>query len=350
MNIAINRLDPNLPDPVESRRRAAGRLVRFAYTTVVFGVLAFVVIYFGRPFVYLGGSGVVSSPVLYISLPYTVQVKKMNVVRGTRVTAGQEIGEVWSPQQVDTTGTYMRALAEINARSAELRINARAARESLEAARNYLRVTEEATGHLDTSTTASLTFRLEMLRERALAHKTVVAQEAEIEEAAVQLASLDKFGRKIQQHLDELERNFAGGRLYAPIDGIVSTRPAKDGMSVVAGTPLVEIRDPSDTFVYWSVPNARLRDPAVGDRVVVLFGNWRIPGTITELLPISETFNSSQPIIGREPIATQTARVDFSSKEAAPALNTTVSVHMYYTDLAARVAEMLTRVFGFHRE
>ena len=40
MNVAIDRLDPNLPDPVESRRRAAGRLVRIAYTTIVFGVLA----------------------------------------------------------------------------------------------------------------------------------------------------------------------------------------------------------------------------------------------------------------------------------------------------------------------
>ena len=33
MNVTINRLDPNVPDPVESRRRAAGRFVRFAYAT-----------------------------------------------------------------------------------------------------------------------------------------------------------------------------------------------------------------------------------------------------------------------------------------------------------------------------
>ena len=30
MNVTINRLDPNVPDPVESRRRAAGRFVRIA--------------------------------------------------------------------------------------------------------------------------------------------------------------------------------------------------------------------------------------------------------------------------------------------------------------------------------
>ena len=61
MNVTINRLDPNVPDPVESRRRAAGRLVRIAYATIVFGVLAFFVIYFGAPLVYLSGPGIVTS-------------------------------------------------------------------------------------------------------------------------------------------------------------------------------------------------------------------------------------------------------------------------------------------------
>jgi hypothetical protein len=49
MDVTINRLDPNVPDPVESRRRAAGRFVRIAYATIVFGILAFFVIYFGAP-------------------------------------------------------------------------------------------------------------------------------------------------------------------------------------------------------------------------------------------------------------------------------------------------------------
>ena len=78
MNVMINRLDPNVPDPVESRRRAAGRLVRIAYATIVFGVLGFFVIYFGAPFVFLGGPGTVSSPRYVVSLPYTVQVSHMN--------------------------------------------------------------------------------------------------------------------------------------------------------------------------------------------------------------------------------------------------------------------------------
>ena len=62
MNVKINRLDPNVPDPIESRRRAAGRLVRFTYGATVFGILAFFVVYFGAPLVFLSGPGTVTAP------------------------------------------------------------------------------------------------------------------------------------------------------------------------------------------------------------------------------------------------------------------------------------------------
>src|SRR3954452_3324394 len=112
MNVMINRLDPNVPDTVESRRRAAGRFVRIAYAAIVFGVLAFFVVYFGAPFVYLSGPGTVSAPRYVVSLPYTVQVSHMSLVAGAAVKAGEEIGEVRSPEQDSIVATYMRALAD----------------------------------------------------------------------------------------------------------------------------------------------------------------------------------------------------------------------------------------------
>ena len=92
----------------------------------------------------------------------------------------------------------MRALADIAGRTAELRIKARVAQESLEAVRSYLQVTEEAVEHIDAMSTATVTFRMEVLRERAAARKAVISQEAEIAESTVQLASLDEFIRQLQ--------------------------------------------------------------------------------------------------------------------------------------------------------
>jgi HlyD family secretion protein len=348
MNLMLNRLDPNVPDPVESRRRAAGRLVRVAYTTVVFGILAFFVVYFGRPVVYLSGPGTVSSPRHMVSLPFTVQVSHMNLSPGDVVKAGQQIGQVRSPQEDSIVATYMRALADIAGRRAELRIKARVAQESLEAARSYMHVTEEAAERLDAMSSASVTFRVEILRERASARKAVISQEAEVAESAIQLASLDEFTRQLQERLDDVERNFADGRVFAPIAGIVSTGHAQVGQSLVAGTPIAEILDPTDIFVDWYIPNERLADPKVGNEVLVLFGNRRIPGKISQILPVSDVYAGTQQLMARDRPATQIARIRFDPEASPPPLNSTVYVHMYYTDFAARIANGLVRLFGLH--
>jgi len=213
MNVTINRLDPIVPDPVESRRRAAGRFVRFAYAVIVFGVLGFFIVYFGAPFVFLGGPGTVTSRRYVVSLPYTVQVNQMNLVPDATVKSGDEIAQVLSPEQDSIVATYMRALADIAGRTAELRIKARVAKDSLEAARSYMRVTEEAAQTINTMTAATVTFRMEVLRERAQAQKAVISQEAEVAESTIQLASLDEFIKQLRGRLDEVEQHFHKGRV-----------------------------------------------------------------------------------------------------------------------------------------
>jgi multidrug resistance efflux pump len=348
MDVSINRLDPNLPDPVESRRRAAGRLVRIAYATIVFGVLAFFVFYFGAPFVYLSGPGTVTASRHVVSLPYTVQVTRMNVAPGAMVKAGEEIAQVLSPEQDSIVATYMRALADIAGRTAELRIKARVAQESLEAARSYMHVTEEAAERIETMATATVTFRMEVLRERASAQKAVVSQEAEVAESAIQLASLDEFIQQLRGRLEEVERHFGKGKVFAPITGIVSTEPADVGQSLVAGTPIAELLDPTDIFVDWYIPNERLIEPEVGKEVLVLFGNRRIPGKIAEILPVSGVYAGTQQSLTRSRTATQIARIRFAPDALRPPLNSSVYIHMHYTDLSARVSDGLIRLFGLH--
>jgi multidrug resistance efflux pump len=347
MDIAINRLDPNVPDPVESRRRAAGRLVRIAYAAIVFGLIAFFVIYFGAPFVFLRGPGTVSSARYVVSLPYTVQVSRMNLRPGAAVKAGEEIAEVLSPEQDSIVATYMRALADITGRTAELRIKARVAQETLEAVRSYLRVTEEAAERIDTMSTATVTFRMEVLRERASARKAVVSQAAEVAESNVQLASLDNFIEQLRRRLDEVERHFGQGKVSTPVAGIISTSLAHVGQSLTAGTPIAEILDPTGIFVDWYIPNERLVDPKVGQDVLVLFGNRRIPGKIAEILPVSAVYGGTQQPLARDRPATQIARVRFD-RDASPPLNSTVYVHMHYTNFSARIAEGLMRTLGLY--
>ncbi|MBR0740364.1 HlyD family efflux transporter periplasmic adaptor subunit [Bradyrhizobium liaoningense] len=347
MNIKINRLDASIPDPVESRRRAAGRVVRFAYAAVVFGVLAFFIIYFGAPFVYLGGPGTVSSARQLVSLPYTVQITKMDLEPGAVVKAGEEIAEVISPEQDSIVATYMRALADINGRTAELRIKARIAQESLSAARSFLQVTEEAARQVDAMSSATVTFRMEVLRERASAGKAVVSHEAEVAESSIQLASLDDFIQQLRARLSDVQQHFGQGKVFAPTAGVVSTGIARVGQSLTAGASIAEILDPTDIFVDWYIPNERLIDPKVGKEVFVVFGNRRIPGKIAQILPVSAVYAGTQVQLKDRP-ATQIARIRFDPGASAPPLNSTVYVHMHYSRLAAWVASALVRVFGLY--
>jgi HlyD family secretion protein len=349
MNVTIDRLNPNVPDPVESRRRAAGRFVRFAYAVIVFGVLGFFIVYFGAPFVYLSGPGTVTSRRYVVSLPYTVQVMHMNLASGATVKAGDEIAEVLSPEQDSIVATYMRALADIAGRTAELRIKARVAQESLEAASSYLRVTEEAAERIDTMATATVTFRMEVLRERAAARKAVVSQEAEVAESAIQLASLDEFIQQLQRRLDEVESHFGHGKVFAPTDGIVSTGLADIGQSLTAGTPIAEILDPTDVFVDWYIPNERLIDPEPGHVVYVLFGNRAFRGTIARILPVSSVYaGTQQQLVARTRPATQMARIRFDPGASPPPLNATVEVYMHYTRFSGRVTVALLGLFGLY--
>jgi multidrug resistance efflux pump len=220
------------------------------------------------------------------------------------------------------------------------------AHQSLEAARAYLQVTEEAVERVGVSDFASTAFRVEVFRERAAARKAVVSQEAEAAEASAQIAALDTLSRNIQEQLDQAERRFAGGRVSAPIAGIIPTKPARDGQSLVAGSPIAEIRDPTDIYIYWYFPNDRLRDPEVGNEVAVLFGHRRMNGKVTDILPLSDVVGGMQAPVFQERTVSQVARIRVDPGVELPPLNSRVVVHMHYTVFTARIADMLIWLFG----
>src|SRR6185312_1877248 len=149
------------------------------------------------------------------------EVMRMNRASGATVKAGDEIAQVISPEHERIVATYMQALADINGRTAELRIKARVAQDVLQAARSYELVTQEAVERLGAMTVATVTFRMEVLREYASARKAVVSAEAEVSESKVQLASLDEFIKQLRGHLDDVQRDFCHSKVLAPVGGIV---------------------------------------------------------------------------------------------------------------------------------
>jgi hypothetical protein len=59
------------------------------------------------------------------------------------------------------------------------------------------------------------------------------------------------------------------------------------------------------------------------------------------------TGGTQQPqLLARDRPATQIARIRFDPDASPPPLNSTVYVHMHYTDLSARIANWLVHLFG----
>jgi hypothetical protein len=100
--------------------------------------------------------------------------------------------------------------------------------------------------------------------------------------------------------------------------------------------------------VDWYIPNERMIDPQVGKEVLVVFGNRRLPGKITEILPVSDVYRGPQQLLGRDRPATQIARIRFDQGVTPPPLNATVFVHMHYSGLTARIAYGLASLVGLN--
>jgi len=100
--------------------------------------------------------------------------------------------------------------------------------------------------------------------------------------------------------------------------------------------------------VDWYIPNERLVDPKVGNEVLVVFGNRRIPGKIAQILPVSGVYAGKEQVFTRERPATQIARIRFDRGTLQPPLNSTVDVRMHYTVFFARVGGALIRLFGLY--
>jgi HlyD family secretion protein len=79
-----------------------------------------------------------------------------------------------------------------------------------------------------------------------------------------------------------------------------------------------------------------------------LFGNRRIPGKISEILPVSGVYAGTQQLLSRDRPATQIARIRFDPDASPPPLKSSVEVRMHYTELSARVADVLIRLFGLY--
>ena len=321
---------PTVPDPVLSRRAKAGGFLRFIYASMVLGLAVFLAWQLIRPLIYTQSAGTVVAPYYVVSTPFTARVVELNVKPGERVTAGQVVATVRSPEIDALRANLLSSVAEQVNKEADLRIRLLVASSSIDSARDRATQMAECGAELDKyPDQVTSVFRSQVLRECAQATAELAKVEADAMETSKQIEAVSRARENIEEIKAFVDNAFNEGKQLAPIDGVVANHAANPGQSITAGTSIVEIYDPAALYVQWIMSADRRTQPEVGARVYVLAGNRVMRATIKRVYSIAENAADGNTIFAR-PKAGQLVRIELLEDETYPAYLTDVEVRYNY--------------------
>lgn len=334
---------PLAPHPVRGRRTRSGLAVRIVYGAGVVAVGCYFAWYFGRALLFLEGAGQVTAPVYEVSTPYLSQVTHMNVTAGIAVEEGDLIATLVSPQLDREINELDRVLVEQSQIEANLRIRLRVALATLDLAHRSVELAEEAFNRLGDGSAGntSLSYRMDVYRERGLARLQEAQTEAEADEVKKQLDRLESNRREIRIKIRSLRDAFDKGRVKAQVDGIIGNDLVHTGEVVKPGDRIAEIYDVSESYILWHLPAFSLRQPQVADEVYVHFGSRIIPAYVYEVQQIAEQAPGLNQSLLRERQQQQVVLVKLFSGQSQLPINAQVTVRMNYNEWLETLARKL---------
>jgi HlyD family secretion protein len=329
----VNEINPMIPDPVAGRRSTSGAALRFAYGAGIIALGLYLAWYFGRGFLFLEGTGVVSAPLHVVSTPYLSKIDHINVAPGISVYEGDILATVRSPQLEQDINALDRILVDQSHKEADLRIRYRIAKATSETADARMAVANEAYARLEAggSAAASLTYRMDVSRERSQAHMQKVQAQAEAEEIQAQLDLFAVNRRFVKAKIDRLREDFDEGYVRSPVDGLIGNRVARDGEIIRPGDTIAEVYDTSDIYVVWHVPSFNIRQPKVADPVYIHHGQRVIQGYVFEIKQIAEAAPEAVQSVLRGSTQHQVILVRARFGRMGLPLNAPVIVRMNYS-------------------
>lgn len=188
----------------------------------------------------LFGIGTIEARFTYkIGPTFAGRVKRLDVHVGERVKAGQVLGEM-DPVDLDERiraqdATLKRAIAQLN--EAQVR-------------KNYAQ-------------TQALRYD-QLLKARSTSEEVVVTKHQDLLVAEARLAAAREELSRVRAEREALEAQRRNLSLIAPVDGLVVSRDAEPGTTVVAGQAVVELIDPNTLWVNVRFDQTRAQGLAAG--------------------------------------------------------------------------------------
>lgn len=340
----INRLQPSLPSPVADRRTTSGSLVRFLYATGLIAITGYFIYFFGHYLIFFEGPGVVVVDVKAISLPYTVQIKTIHIEPGMQVLNGDEIASVYSPDVTIEISRLMSSIAALEVQREELTTKALIADASIHYAeiRNGAAISAEKKILTSQQNSLNTSFKLEVIREAALANQTAKTLFIEKERAKTEIETIDGLLTSLREQLTRAKADYHDGRVLSPISGVVGARVAHAGETLIPGQNIAEVYDRKECYIRWLMPYAKWHQAKINDKVYVVFGNNYLSGFVSDVSPVSDLIESKRTSILREPEQGQLVRIKLDNITAAPPVGAPVIVRMTYFASIDRIYEIFS--------
>lgn len=303
---------------------------------VYFGILLALGLWFADflfgPYLYLKSEGMVIAPSATISTEYPATVRDVDVREGDRVTAGQRIAGLSSQQVSEGVARLTSELARLRAQEAQLRIQGErnASLLGLASERSQLAAeTRERYETLQRRGILPMDKRMAALDSEYRSLLDSGALQAETDAIRQQLSRLAPAIDKAEAALDNLEKLYGSGDVYAPIDGIVGRRNVEAGAVITPGDVLVEIYG-NGTYVLAYLPTGTLYSVQPGDRVVVEWGVRSVSGRIAAIEPVAMALPKEFQTAFKPVARNQLLRIEFddmADRDTLPPLFAKVDIH-----------------------
>jgi multidrug resistance efflux pump len=310
---------------VRSRRLT---IIRWVYLSAVAVIILWLGNFFIGDRIFFRSEGLILGEPAVVAAEFPVTVKDISVREGERVHAGEVVAVISSQTVAETIAKLSADVAARSMRQTELRIRGEVVDTMIPLAENRENVAINARKEIEklvsrqylalNQHTAALDneFRGVQDVETLKSEKRVI--EGELGKLAVALT-------EAQAAIADLRKNYNGGRLVAPITGVVTRLAVDKGAVVRAGEPIIELNG-NHRYVLAYVPTGSLYRVKKGDAVWIKTGLQSVSGVVKRVEPFAAAlpreFQRAFTPVERQ----QVIRIEFLSGQSPPPLFTKVTV------------------------
>jgi multidrug resistance efflux pump len=342
---------PHLPSPqapVSSRLVRSGALVRFIYAVGLMGLGVFFLYYFAQSLTFFEGPGIVTADASSISIPQIAHIKTVRISPGVRVQKGEEVTVAYSPEVNAEISRLLISIASLLQQRAELNVKFGVANSAIDLARVRSAAAKNAGRRVLSSRPEALNtaYKLDVLREAANASQSESQLSVERETALVELESLENTNAALKQQLALTRAEYNDGKVVSPMTGVIGSRVAHVGDTVVPGQSIAEVFDETQRYIRWLMPYTKFRRPKVNDSVYVIFGNSYLKGYIAEISSIADLMESKRTTVLREPEQGQIVKIKLDRRTEVLPVGAQVTIRMFYFSSLETLYQLFARLIG----